>query len=126
MVLGIHLESRLSRFMQQLNICYNRYCKKILGFTGHLFEGRFKCYIIENDLSLLFRGKYIELNPVRARIVAGPEDFPFSSYRYYAFGTEDCLVTTSPAFINLSPDEEARRKIYRDFVVDEKSILENS
>jgi putative transposase len=60
------------RYVQHINRTYRR--------TGTLFEGRFRSAVIETDGYLLACQRYIELNPVRARIVRTPEDYPWSSY----------------------------------------------
>ena len=79
--------------MKQVNFSYFHYFKRQNKYSGHLWQGRFKNSIIENDSYLLQCGKYIELNPVRAAIVNRPEDYPYSSYKYYAYGKEDKLLT---------------------------------
>jgi putative transposase len=62
-------------------------------------------------------GKYNELNPVRARIVSNPEEYGFSSYRHYALGQKDPLISPSPWYLSLSPDRDERMQLYRNFVV---------
>jgi len=51
-------------------------------------------------------------------MVLAPEEYPFSSYRYYAFGAADALITPNLAYLGLSASEESRRKQYIAFVVD--------
>lgn len=118
LIVWLNDQSRLSRFMKQVNLCYFNYYKKIYGYSGHLWQDRFKSNIIDTDSYLLQCGKYIELNPVRAGIVNLPEEYRFSSYSHYAKGVYDPIVTDSPTYLGLSDSLEKRRKRYIEFVVD--------
>jgi putative transposase len=73
-------EGNLSIGMRQLNGVYtqlfNRYHKRV----GHLFQGRFKAILIQKDSHLLEVCRYVVLNPVRAGMVAKPEEWKWSSY----------------------------------------------
>jgi len=115
-------QSRLSRFMKQVNLCYFNYYKKTYGYSGHLWQDRFKSNIIDTDSYLLQCGKYIELNPARAGIVNLPEEYRFSSYVHYAKGVYDSSITDSPTYLGLSDSVEKRRKEYIKFVVDSSII----
>ena len=122
LIIWLNDESRLSKFMKQLSLSYYDYYKKTYGYSGHLWQGRFKSNIIDTDSYLLQCGKYIELNPVRARMVILPQDYLFSSYNFYAYGKPDSLLTQSPVYLALSDSQEARRKQYVDFAVDSSII----
>jgi len=52
----------------------------------------------------------VELNPVRAKMVEDPKDYPWSSYRVYAYGKRNVLVDEDPVYFQLSEDEGERRK----------------
>jgi putative transposase len=122
LILWLNNESKISKFMKQLNLCYFNYYRKKYGYSGHLWEGRFKSNIIDTDSYLLQCGKYIELNPVRAGIVDSPEKYRFSSFRHYAIGGSDPIVTSSPAYLGMADSPEKRRKQYIEFVVDSSII----
>jgi len=111
-----------SHFMMRVNLTYFFYFNKKYGYVGHLFQNRFKSHIIDNDLYLLNCGKYIELNPVRGGIVARPEEYLFSSFRYYFLGVENPLLKPDPVYQALPGSAESRREFYRDLVVDNKMI----
>ncbi|MDD4980035.1 MAG: transposase [Candidatus Omnitrophica bacterium] len=121
-ILRLNLESKVSRFMKQVNLTYFHYYRKRYGYFGHFWQDRFKSNIIELDSYLLQCGKYIELNPVRVGIVSHPGDYPFSSYNFYAKGKPDTLITPSPAYLGLSDSATSRQKQYVDFVVDNSII----
>ena len=76
-------EPNLSAGMQLLNGSYTGYFNRRHRRVGHLFQGRFKGHLIEEDGYFLEVSRYIHLNPVRAGIVAAPEQYPWSSYPGY-------------------------------------------
>ena len=51
--------------------------------TGHLFENRYKAVLCQEDAYLVQLVRYVHLNPVRAKMVGDPGDYPWSSHRYY-------------------------------------------
>lgn len=126
LVVWLRAQHTLSKCIKQLNLRYFNYYKKTYGYTGCLWQRRFKSNLIDTDTYLLQCGKYIELNPVRAQIVSRPEEYHFSSYRYYACGKPDALITPSPAYLGLSSLEESRREQYIAFVVDSSIINSRS
>ena len=68
-------EDSASRMMQSLGSSYVRHFNRIHGRTGTLWEGRFRSFPIAEELYLFACYRYIELNPVRAGIVATPGDY---------------------------------------------------
>jgi putative transposase len=75
------VNGELSRGMRHLNGTYARYFNRAHGHVGHLFQGRYKAILCQTELYLQELSRYIELNPVRAKMVALPVDWPWSSYR---------------------------------------------
>ena len=76
-------EPNLSAGMQYLNGSYTSYFNRRHGRCGHLFQGRFKAHLIEEDGYFLEVSRYIHLNPVRAEVLTRLEQYPWSSYRGY-------------------------------------------
>ncbi|WP_236015107.1 transposase [Geomonas anaerohicana] len=74
-------EANLSQGMRQLNGTYTQTFNKMHGRVGHIFQGRFRAIVVQQDSHLLELSRYVVLNPVRAGIVAAPEEWPWSSYR---------------------------------------------
>ena len=66
------------RYVQYFNYTYKR--------SGTLWEGRYRATVVDSERYLLTLMRYIELNPVRAGMVALPQDYPWSSYRRNAMG----------------------------------------
>lgn len=76
---GEPIEAVFKRIGVSYAVYFNRKYKR----TGHLFQDRFKSEAIDTDEYLLMALRYIHLNPVKAGLCAGPEDYPLSSYREY-------------------------------------------
>lgn len=70
----------LSRGMRQLNGLYTQRYNKRHTRVGHLFQGRFKSVLVEKEAHLLELCRYIDLNPLRAKIVDHPFKWQWSSY----------------------------------------------
>jgi REP element-mobilizing transposase RayT len=78
-------DANLSKAMQWLGTTYTRKFNLKNQTSGHLFQGRFKSIIVENDAYLLMLSCYIHRNPLRAMIVERIADYPWSSYQNYAY-----------------------------------------
>lgn len=70
----------LGLLMKRLAGRQTRYRNKLENRSGTLWEGRYKASIVDAETYLLSCVRYIELNPIRSRIVAEPSDYPWSSY----------------------------------------------
>jgi len=81
--------------------------------TGTLWEGRFHASLVTTDHYLLSCHRYIDLNPVRAGIVADPSNYPWSSHRFYAMAEDNTLVTPHPAISALGNASTPLRTAYR-------------
>ncbi|MFL6682818.1 MAG: REP-associated tyrosine transposase [Burkholderiaceae bacterium] len=77
----------LSRLMRHINGEYTRSFNRRHQVTGHVFQGRFHAVIVDTDAYLLKVCRYVELNPVRAGLVAAVDQWPWCSYRAHV-GTE--------------------------------------
>jgi REP element-mobilizing transposase RayT len=73
--------ANLSQGMRQLNSVYTQAFNRRHGGVGHVLQGRYKAILVEADAYLLELARYIVLNPVRAGMVRGAGDWPWSSYR---------------------------------------------
>ncbi len=77
---------------------HRRYTRAINArhrWTGHLWQGRFGSVAMDQP-HLLAAVRYVTLNPVRARLVSKPEDWPWSSARAHLSGRDDGLVRVAP------------------------------
>ncbi|UCG11070.1 MAG: transposase [Deltaproteobacteria bacterium] len=76
--------ANLSRAMQWLGLTYSIWFNLRHNRSGHLFQGRFKSFVIENDKYFAAMCLYIHRNPIRAGMVKNLLDYPWSSYHAYA------------------------------------------
>jgi REP element-mobilizing transposase RayT len=77
------LLGNLSKIMQHINGAYTNYFNTKRERSGHLFQGRYKAVLVEADKYAKELSRYIHLNPVRAGMVKTPEEYEWSSCRYY-------------------------------------------
>jgi putative transposase len=110
-----------SVLMRRLGQHYVQYFNRRHGRSGTLWEGRFRTCLVDSQRYLLVCQRYIELNPVRARMVETPEDYPWSSYRANAFGTDDPLVTPHLVYTSLGTHDVDRRAAYRHLFLEDLS-----
>lgn len=103
----------LSRMMQMTGRLYVRAVNKKYNRSGTLWEDRFKASLIDSEHYLLTCMRYIELNPVRARMTQRPEDYPWSSFRRNACGEPDAIVISAAEYVARGPDSAGRQESYR-------------
>jgi len=106
-----HAQS-LAVTMQDVGRRYVSYFNKRYDRSGTLWEGRYKSALVASNAYLMNCHRYIELNPVRAGLVAVPRDYPWSSHGYYGSGRPDSLITPHSAWFELASSDECRRSAY--------------
>ncbi|HPC73842.1 MAG TPA: transposase [Syntrophales bacterium] len=111
--------ANLSAGMRQLNGTYAQYFSRRHNRPGHLFQGRFKAYVVDRDSYLSELSRYIALNPVRAGLAASPGKWKWSSYRKTA-GLDKGMpfLHTEKILANFSTLPEEAQKLYLAFVAD--------
>jgi len=118
-------EFGLSHVMQDLGRKYVRYINHRYKRTGTLWEGRFKSSHVDSNDYLLTCMRYIELNPVRAGMVAHPGEYNWSSFKTNAANKKDEIITMHPVYKELGKDSEKRCYAYRELFslqLDDKEI----
>lgn len=103
----------LSRMLQWAAARYVRYVNDRLERTGTLWESRFRSSAILSARYLLTCYRYIELNPVRAGMVAHPSEHAWSSYRRNALGIDDPLIVEHLLYTRLAANRSGRVVAYR-------------
>lgn len=97
--------------------------------SGHLFQGRYKSIIVENDAYLLQLSCYIHRNPLRAGIVKRLADYPWSSYRVYAYDRKSPKWLSTDLILSQFGGEQDRHKSYRakvqKYAQEEKQLFED-
>jgi putative transposase len=107
-------EHGIAHLMQDLGRKYVRYINATYHRSGTLWEGRYKASLIDSEAYLLTCMRYIELNPVRAKMVAHPGEYRWSSYARNAFGHDQPLLSAHPLYTQLGPDATTRQHAYRE------------
>jgi len=108
----------ISEIMHDINGKYTKYFNVAHKRTGHLFQGRFHDNLIDKDNYLLEVTRYVHLNPVRAGLASYPEEYKWSSYRYY-IGLANCdFINKNLVLDIISPDKSKQAILYSDFIRD--------
>jgi putative transposase len=106
----------LGTIMMRIASRYARILQADMATTGHLFERRYHCKLIDADNYLLAVIRYIHLNPVVGGLVTDPADYRWSSHREYLGQSTRQWVTTSFGLRLLARHENTARRMYRNFV----------
>jgi len=110
-------EGNLSAGMRQLNGVYTQAFNRAHRRDGHILRGRFAAVLVEKESHLLELCRYVVLNPVRAAIVARPEQYHWSSYLpTLGKAARPALLTTEWLRGNFSTALPESRRRYRQFV----------
>lgn len=91
----------LSKWMQWLMTSHVRRYHKRYETSGHIWQGRFKSFIIQNDEHLLTVLRYVEGNPVRSGLVTSAKDWPWSSHHKRIYKELDKIVDKPPVELPL-------------------------
>jgi REP element-mobilizing transposase RayT len=113
----VHLAVRtgkfpLSRIMAGLQSSYTQWFNRRHARVGHLFQGRYKAFLVQEDPYLLGLVRYIHENPVRARLVAKARDYRWSSDRSYRQGGGPGWLDTDEVLAALATSRQAAVRRY--------------
>ncbi len=115
--IGKTLQSVGRRYVQYFNDTYKR--------TGTLWEGRYRATVVDSESYLLKLMHYIDMNPVRANMVAHPRAYAWSSFRRYAdgdAGANSVWLEPHQQYLALAATDEDRRLAYRQLFKTFKTI----
>ncbi len=104
--------------LQDVGRTYVRVINTIHGRTGTLWEGRYKSSLVDTETYFLACHRYIELNPVRAGIVAQPGEYLWSSHTHYASGKPNSLITEHSLYLCLGVSKADRQTAYQSLFLD--------
>ncbi len=116
--------ANLSEGIHQLNAAYANWLKSKRKLVGHIFQGRFKSILVEEETYAVNLSLYIHLNPCRWRLAKRPEDYAWSSCRDY-LGLRGLLTPTlSPDRVLslFSDDIEPARRRYRELLIERRDM----
>ena len=105
-------EEGIPQMMQAVGRRYVRNYNLRQGRSGTLWEGRYRSTLIQAERHLLACMVYMDLNPVRAGMVADPADYPWSSHEHYVGRRADKLITPHPLYWELGNTPFARDEAY--------------
>lgn len=106
----------ISRILQSLTVAHTWRVHRQSGSVGHVWQGRFKSPVVQDDAHLLTVMRYVEANPLRARLVSDLADYRWSSYRVHGLGETDDLVAEAPVWQGLARSVEACQAQWRRWV----------
>lgn len=109
-------EGGLARLMQALGRSYVRYFNQRHGRNGTLWEGRYRCTVLQAETYLLACMAYLDLSPVRAGLASAPEGYRWSSHAHYLGQRNDRWLTPHPLVWGLGNTPFAREAAYADMV----------
>ncbi len=121
-------KSNISKSMQWFGTTYTRQYNIKHKRNGHLFQGRFKSFLIENDKYLMLLSCYIHRNPLRAGMIRRLANYPWSSYPIYAYGKKSPeWLLTKPILSLLDTKNKhlAYRKMVQSYSREETKIWED-
>ena len=98
LLMKVFKKEELAKLAQGIFQSYRFYFKQKYQYTGYLYQGRYKSKIIEKNEYLLECARYIETNPLRAKLVKTLKDYKWSSYTFYAYGQKNTLLTPNPLY----------------------------
>jgi len=102
----------MSRMMQDVGRAYVAYVNKRHGRSGALYEGRFRSSLVETTRYFLACMRYIEMNPVRARLSVRPDAYEWSSHGQNITGEPGGLLTPHSEYLRLARDVAQRAAAY--------------
>jgi putative transposase len=108
---------KLGKIMQRVLTGYSQWYNRRYKHVGHVFQARHKAILCQSERYTAELVRYIHLNPVRARMVASPEEYPYSSHRAY-LGLEESTVTdVDPVLRLFGNTREKATGEYRSYVL---------
>jgi REP element-mobilizing transposase RayT len=121
--------ANLCRSMQWFGATYTKRFNLSNHRVGHLFQGRYKNMLVQNDAYLLQLSYYIHRNPLRAGMVRRLAGYKWSSYRAYTYGRSkpkwlntDVILSQ---FLNVKDPHQAYRENMQKYSKEEERVWEN-
>lgn len=109
-------DDALPRMMQALGRSYVRYFNNRHGHSGTLWEGRYRCTVVQAQVYALACMAYLDLNPVRAGAVQRGSDYAWSSHGHYVGLRSERLLIPLSAYWALGNTPFAREAAYAELV----------
>lgn len=107
----------LSQFVKGLNVSYVGYYRKKYSGIGHFMQDRFKSIIVEDGQYLMECARYIEYNPIKAKMVKDLADYEWSSYKYYTEKRFEDVVDENPFYPELFKNAKDKNIEYKNYIM---------
>lgn len=107
-----HGQTAFSRFWRVVNYRFARWSNRRDGKRGQVVMDRLTSPQVQDGQHQVAVMRYGDLNPVRAGLVKSPKDWRWSSYRHYAFGEKNDLITDAPEYLALGRSDAERQRAY--------------
>ncbi|MGD0654680.1 MAG: transposase [Thermoguttaceae bacterium] len=114
----------VSRIMQSLLVSHTQRYHRFHGGGGHVWQGRFKSPVIQDDDHLLRVLRYIEANPLQAKIVRRAGNYRWSSFSAHGLGKPNDLLDSVVAYEQLAPTTALRQRRWDAYVHQEPEEAE--
>lgn len=122
-------EGALSKFMEMVTKDYAKYFNQAHDRTGHLFQGRYKSFIVQPQKYYFMCSRYMDLLPVRSGEAKTPEKYPWTGFGHLAYGEKKtCHVDEHELYSAMGKNSAERQFAYKVLVMnyqgDEVDFLE--
>jgi len=114
----------ISKIVHNLAFRYCQYINKRYSRVGHLFQGRFKAILLDENGYFLRLVRYIHMNPIRAKLVNEPTEYQWSSHRAYLGQENITWLTFEYALAKFDNIIGSARRLYDDYVLKKESTEE--
>jgi len=99
--------------MKVVNVRYVRYFNRKYNRIGTMFNGRYRAIPLVDEAQWVTCLRYVDLNPLRARMVRDPAAYPWSSYAAHALGDAIPWLESHPAYDALGSTDADRQRAYQ-------------
>ena len=106
----------LSKTMMMVQLKFARYCNQKYKRKGHVWRDRYQCLSVEREAYALTLMRYMNSNPLRAKMVKSAGEWPWSGYQYYGLGKADELLDPHSCWLGLGNTASKRLSEYSSFV----------
>ncbi|MCA9399730.1 MAG: transposase [Candidatus Omnitrophica bacterium] len=114
-------EGALSKAMEMVTREYAKYFNAKYNSTGHVFQGRFKSFTVQDDLYFLSCSKYIDLLPVREGVVSSARDYRWSGHSILAYGEKkEFDLDKHELYRSLGGVDIERQLVYKNLIVQQQ------
>jgi putative transposase len=114
----------VSRIMQSLLVSHTQRYHRFHGGGGHVWQGRFKSPVIQDDAHLLCVLRYIEANPLKAKMVRRAGNYRWSSFSTHGLGKPSELLDPLVTYEQLAPAPAMRQRRWDAYVHQEPEEAE--